>query len=100
MLLLLSSCILSTDIGLRPVRVSDPVVHDSDDPAIWIDTATPVNSLILGTDKSADGALFVYDIAGNEIPAGTITGLDTPNNVDVEYGLTLGGFGLRYRRGH
>ena len=88
--LIISSCGISTETGLRPVRVTDPVVHDSDDPAIWVDTATPADSLILGTDKSADGALFVYDILGNEIPASTITGLDTPNNVDVEYGLTLG----------
>ena len=88
--LILSSCVISTETGLRPVRVSDPVVHDSDDPAIWINSATPNNSLILGTDKSSDGALFVYDILGNEIPALTVIGLDTPNNVDVEYGLTLG----------
>ena len=90
--LIFSSCFYSYETGIRPINVSDPVAHDSDDPAIWIDSATPGNSLILGTDKGGDGALYVYDIQGNEIPGLTISGLDTPNNVDVEYGLDPSGF--------
>ncbi len=89
--LLLAACPFGVEIGIEPVYVSDPVVHDSDDPAVWIDSSTPANSLILGTDKSSDGALFVYDVQGNELPASTVTGLDTPNNVDVEYGLAVSG---------
>jgi len=42
---------------VKPRIVSETVKHDSDDPAIWIDRSNPARSLVLGTDKDADGAL-------------------------------------------
>lgn len=74
---------------LSPRVVTDSVRHDTDDPAIWIHPTDPSRSLILGTDKDADGALFVYDLNGRTVE--TVDGLQRPNNVDVAYGLMLGG---------
>ena len=67
------------------------VALDPDDPAIWINRADPRRSLILGTMKVAapDGALAVFGLDGRLHDL--IKGSDRPNNVDVEYGLSLGG---------
>jgi 3-phytase len=77
--------------GVRPVVVTDPVAHDTDDPAIWVNQADPTQSLILGTDKDADGALYVFDLQGKTVPGKVIHNLNRPNNVDLVYGLLLGG---------
>ena len=76
---------------VQPKIITETVRHDSDDPAIWIDRKDPSRSLILGTDKDADGALFVFGIDGKVRPELTIRGLLRPNNVDVAYGVMLGG---------
>lgn len=76
---------------MKPVYVTDSVKYDTDDPAVWINYDDPVQSLILGTDKDEDGALYVFDLKGKEIKEKTVAGLQRPNNVDVEYGLMLGG---------
>jgi 3-phytase len=65
------------------------VLHDSDDPAIWVNAADPARSLILGTDKHEDGALYAFDLQGRVVTR--VGGLKRPNNVDVEYGVALGG---------
>ncbi len=77
--------------AIPPTFISEPVKHDTDDPAIWIDPENPANSLIVGTDKNKDGALYVYDLSGKIIREKTVSGLQRPNNVDIEYGLKLGG---------
>ena len=76
---------------VQPVYVTEPVRHDTDDPAVWIHPQDPAQSLIIGTDKDADGALYVYDLQGRIQPELVVHGLRRPNNVDVEYGLPLGG---------
>ena len=70
---------------------TDPVSEDPDDPAIWVHPSLPEQSLILGTNKVAapGGALVVFGLDGKIRQ--TIDGIDRPNNVDVEYGLMLGG---------
>lgn len=50
----------------------------ADDPAIWINTAAPEKSLVLGTNKQA--GLFVYDLQGQELQRLNSGRL---NNVDV-----------------
>jgi 3-phytase len=72
-----------------PTVVTERVVHDSDDPAIWIHPEDPSQSLILGTDKDVDGALYAFDLSGRVV--GRVSDLKRPNNVDIELGLTLGG---------
>jgi len=75
---------------VEPVRVTSAVSHDADDPAIWLNPADPARSLIVGTNKVAapDGALVVFGFDGSIQQ--TLAGLDRPNNVDIETGVTLG----------
>jgi len=76
---------------IKPVVTTEKVPHDTDDPAIWINAEDPGKSLIIGTDKDEDGALFVFDLDGNIIEEKTVRNLKLPNNVDVEYGIMLNG---------
>ena len=76
---------------VQPVVVTSPVRYDSDDPAIWINPADPAQSLVVGTDKDNKGSLFVFDLQGKEVPGKTVHGLKRPNNVDIGYGLKIGG---------
>ncbi len=76
---------------IAPLIITDPVKHDTDDPAIWLHPTDRSKSLIIGTDKDSDGALYVFDLAGKIIEEKTIRNLKRPNNVDVEYGLILNG---------
>src|SRR5688572_25980941 len=69
--------------ALKPKVVTQPAMHDTDDPAIWIDEENPVNSLIIGTDKDEDGALMVYNLDGKIIEEKTVRGIKRPNNVDI-----------------
>jgi 3-phytase len=75
---------------IAPVYVSEPVPHDSDDPAIWVNPTDPAQSLIVGTDKSeTEGGLYVFDLQGKLVRA--VPGLARPNNVDIAYGIVAGG---------
>lgn len=79
-------------VAIVPLRQTDPVPHDADDPAVWVNPQNPARSLIVGTNKVAapDGGLYVFDLSGRFLTA--VRGLDRPNNVDIEYGLqTRGG---------
>lgn len=79
------------DVIIKPAVVTEKVKYDSDDPAIWINPADPSKSLVLGTDKNDDGALYVFDLNGKIIADKVVRNLKRPNNVDIEYGLTLAG---------
>lgn len=74
---------------LQPRVVTEPVPHDTDDPAIWINPADPAQSLVVGTDKDTDGALYVFDLHGKIVR--TVPGLKRPNNVDIATGFRLAG---------
>lgn len=78
-------------VEIIPTLATAPVAQDPDDPAVWIDPSDPAQSRILATDKTAapQGALYLFDLQGRIVE--TVSGLDRPNNVDVEYGLILGG---------
>jgi 3-phytase len=78
-------------LPLQPRVVTEAVRHDSDDPAIWLNPEDPAASLVLGTDKDADGALYVFDLQGRIVADKVVRGLVRPNNVDVAYGVMLGG---------
>lgn len=75
--------------AIQPVVVTEPTKHDTDDPAIWLHPTDPTRSLIVGTDKDTDGALYVYDLDGKIVRV--VSGLKRPNNVDVAYGFVLAG---------
>lgn len=70
--------------------VTERVVQDSDDPAIWINPIDTSHSLILGTDKGGDtgeGGLYAFNLQGKIVK--TFKPLKRPNNVDVAYGLVV-----------
>lgn len=64
------------------------VKGDADDPAIWIHPTTPAKSVVIGTDKETSGGLYVWDMTGKQIQ---YVALGRPNNVDVRYGMKVGG---------
>lgn len=74
---------------IQPTFITEPVQHDTDDPAVWINPADASKSLIVGTDKDVDGALYVYDLQGKIQTDKVVHGLKRPDNVDIEYGLML-----------
>ena len=74
---------------LVPVVVTQAVDGDSDDPAIWIDTADVSRSIVLGTDKGdSTGGIYVFDLAGRIDTARTVRPLRRMNNVDAQTRLT------------
>ena len=77
--------------ALKPRVISEPVRYDSDDPAIWINRTDPAKSLVLGTDKDADGALYAFGLDGKIRHDLTVRALARPNNVDVAYDVPLAG---------
>ncbi|MEK7259013.1 MAG: phytase [Pseudomonadota bacterium] len=91
LLLLSGSAVEAADAALVPRLVTEPVRYDTDDPAIWINPADPAASLVLGTDKDADGALYVFDLNGDIVQDKVVRGLLRPNNVDIAYGVMVAG---------
>lgn len=78
-------------VFVPPARTTDALPHDPDDPAIWVNARNPAQSLVLATMKVAapEGGLAVFGLDGHLRQM--LTGPDRPNNVDVEYGLRIGG---------
>ncbi|UCF68132.1 MAG: phytase [Acidobacteriota bacterium] len=60
---------------------------DQDDMAIWIHPHDPSLSTVIASDKYS-GEIYVYDLESNRIQT-LFTG--KPGNVDVRYGIELGG---------
>lgn len=77
-------------ITVEPVYVSDQVRFDTDDPAIWVNPSDASKSIIVGTDKDANGALYAFDLKGKIIADKVVDSLQRPNNTDIEYGLVIG----------
>jgi 3-phytase len=71
--------------------ITEQTRYDTDDPAIWIDRAAPERSIVFGTDKETDGAIYAFDLEGKVIADKVIRGVRRPNNVDIEYGFELNG---------
>jgi 3-phytase len=68
--------------------VETPDSSGADDAAIWIHPTDPALSTIIGTIKTSNNALRVYDLAGNQlqsIASGNV------NNVDLRYNFSLSG---------
>ncbi len=93
-LLLLVSCFISCQekSKLPPVApdiITESTVNDTDDPAIWVNHKEPSKSIVFGTDKETNGAIYAFDLDGKIIPEKTIRNVQRPNNVDIEYGFKL-----------
>ncbi|TWO32109.1 phytase [Seonamhaeicola sediminis] len=74
---------------IAPDVITEKTLHDTDDPAIWINPNDASKSIVFGTDKETDGAIYAFDLDGKIIENKTIRGLKRPNNVDLEYGFKL-----------
>ncbi|HCO85844.1 MAG TPA: 3-phytase [Arenibacter sp.] len=80
-----------TKNAIQPKYITEKVVFDTDDPAIWVNKNDPAQSLIIGTDKEDGGGLYVFDLHGKIIKDKVIPNLQRPNNVDIAYGYILNG---------
>ena len=76
----------ATSNALKPRVITEPTKHDTDDPAIWINREDRSKSLVVGTDKDSDGALYVFDLNGKVV--NRVGDLKRPNNVDIAYGFS------------
>ncbi len=75
--------------AIAPDLITDKVVHDTDDPAIWVHPHDPSKSIVFGTDKDTDGAIFAFDLNGKVLKDKIIKDIKYPNNIDLEYGFKL-----------
>lgn len=74
---------------IAPDVVTQPTKYDTDDPAIWVNSDDSAMSIVFGTDKETDGAIYAFDLDGKIIEDKTIRNLKRPNNIDLEYGFNL-----------
>ncbi|APY12768.1 3-phytase [Seonamhaeicola sp. S2-3] len=72
-----------------PDVITEKTLHDTDDPAIWVNKNDASKSIVFGTDKDTEGAIYAFDLDGKIIESKTIRGLKRPNNVDLEYDFQL-----------
>ncbi len=86
----ISRTIKSKQIASLPAYVQTQPVASygdaADDPAIWINSLAPAQSLVYGTDKKS--GLNVYDLEGKlvtSLPIGRV------NNVDIRYNVDING---------
>lgn len=91
--LLVIGCISACKRGKLPPIAPDVIteftLNDTDDPAIWVHPADASKSIVFGTDKESNGAIYAFDLDGKIIDSKTIRNIQRPNNVDVEYGFRL-----------
>ena len=82
---------LSKALEIEAEYATAPLANDPDDSAVWVHPTDPSRSLIIGTMKVAApaGAIVVFSLDGQIRQV--ISGIDRPNNVDVEYGFRLAG---------
>ncbi|MFY0630754.1 MAG: phytase [Flavobacteriaceae bacterium] len=74
---------------IAPNVITENTLNDTDDPAIWIHPTDPTKSIVFGTDKETNGAIYAFDLDGKIIEDKTIRNIQRPNNVDLEYGFQL-----------
>ena len=88
------SCGVKLNIGKKLSKIAPDVItqntlHDTDDPAIWVNPNDASKSIVFGTDKNTEGAIYAFNLDGKIIEDKTIRGLKRPNNIDLEYGFKL-----------
>ncbi|MCR9181775.1 MAG: phytase [Flavobacteriaceae bacterium] len=75
--------------GTPPDIITETALHDTDDPAIWVNKENPSMSIVFGTDKDTNGAIYAFDLDGKVLEDKTIRGLKRPNNVDIRYDFKI-----------
>ena len=53
--------------AISPDVITESTLHDTDDPAIWVNKKDPSKSIVFGTDKDTDGAIYAFDLEGNSL---------------------------------
>jgi 3-phytase len=76
---------VKANVETEPV---ESIADAADDPAIWIHPTDTALSTIIGTDKSAEGGLGVYNLDGS---LHQFVQIGEVNNVDVRYNFMLNG---------
>ncbi|MEM7484784.1 MAG: phytase [Bacteroidota bacterium] len=89
LILVVAACNQSKLPAIAPDVITQNTLNDTDDPAIWINPEDTSKSIVFGTDKETNGAIYAFDLEGNIIEDKTIRNIQRPNNVDVEYGFQL-----------
>ncbi len=89
LIMICNGCNQSKLPPIRPDVITEFTLNDTDDPAIWVHPSHPEKSIVFGTDKETNGAIYAFDLAGKIISDKTIRNIERPNNVDVEYGFKL-----------
>ena len=85
------SATATADDTLRATAVTQPVLNDSDDPAIWINRVAPESSLVIGTDKGdSAGGVYAFRLDGSIDTPRTRRPLMRMNNVDIVEGFVIG----------
>lgn len=74
---------------IKPDVITETTLNDTDDPAIWVNSEDVSKSIIFGTDKETNGAIYAFDLDGKIIEEKTIRNIERPNNVDLTYGFTI-----------
>ena len=74
---------------IKPDIITLKTLNDTDDPAIWVHPTDPSKSIVFGTDKETNGAIYAFDLEGNILEDKTIRNIKRPNNVDVGYGFRM-----------
>ncbi len=87
--LTLIACNRSKLTPIPPDVISESTLNDTDDPAIWVNPDDASKSIVFGTDKETNGAIYAFDLDGKIIESKTIRNIRRPNNVDIEYGFQL-----------
>lgn len=77
-------CVSQSNTALKPLIITDTVLGDSDDPAIWVNEKFPDSSIILGTDKEKiNGGIYVFNLSGKIDSTRSKLNLKRVNNVDI-----------------
>ncbi len=74
---------------IYPDIITEKTLNDTDDPAIWVHPEDPNKSIVFGTDKETNGAIYAYDLDGKIIEEKTIRNIQRPNNIDLAYGFPV-----------
>lgn len=84
------SCVTGNKLpAVIPNIITEQTLNDTDDPAIWINKKDPSKSIVFGTDKATNGAIYAFDLEGKIIENKTIRNIKRPNNVDLHYGFKI-----------
>jgi 3-phytase len=87
--LLISSCKTDKLPAIAPDIKTEKTLNDTDDPAIWINPTDASKSIVFGTDKETNGAVYAFDLDGKIIGEKTIRNIERPNNVDLAYDFKI-----------